>query len=169
MAANQPVARTMWRLYEPIHAITYFAPETRAATDALGLRGGWMSYFGCRAAPLGPASAALVTALFYNFHPAMVARAVPDVWGYASPDRLLTARLQAADEAMRRIFGAVIGSDSVAEAATLARTAAETTDNAGRWEPPMPPYPGPISRTWSSGRRPRCCGSTVVTATWRRC
>jgi hypothetical protein len=132
MAANQPAARTMWRLYEPIHAITYFAPETRAVTDALGLRGGWMSYFGCRAAPLGPASAALVTAVFYNFHPAMVARAVPDVWGYASLEQLLVARLEAADAAMRRIFGAAIGTEAVAEAATLARTAAEATDNAGR-------------------------------------
>jgi hypothetical protein len=132
MAATEAVPRRMWRLYEPIHAITYFAPETKAATDALGLRGGWMSYFGCRAAPLGAASAALVTATFYNFHPAMVARAVPDVWGYATPDQLLDARLSAADVAMRRIFGAAIGTKDVAEAAALARTAAETTDNAGR-------------------------------------
>jgi len=132
MAATEAAPRRMWRLYEPIHAITYFAPETKAATDALGLRGGWMSYFGCRAAPLGAASAALVTATFYNFHPAMVARAVPDVWGYAAPDQLLDARLSAADVAMRRIFGAAIGTKAVAEAATLARTAAEATDNAGR-------------------------------------
>jgi len=132
MAATEAAPRRMWRLYEPIHAITYFAPETKAATDALGLRGGWMSYFGCRAAPLGAASAALVTATFYNFHPAMVARAVPDVWGYATPDQLLDARLSAADVAMRRIFGAAIGIKDVAEAATLARTAAEATDNAGR-------------------------------------
>lgn len=132
MAGTEPAARRMWRLYEPIHAITYFAPETRAATDALGLRGGWMSYFGCRAAPLGPVGPALVTATFYNFHPAMVARAVPDVWGYASPEQLLVARLEAADAAMRRIFGPALGTDAVTEAAELARTAAEATDNAGR-------------------------------------
>jgi len=132
MAATEAAARRMWRFYEPIHAITYFAPETKAATDALGLRGGWMSYFGCRAAPLGAATAPVVTALFYNFHPAMVARAVPDVWGYATPAQLLDARLGAADVAMRRIFGTAIGSKDIAEAAVLARTAAEATDNAGR-------------------------------------
>ncbi|MCI0689134.1 MAG: hypothetical protein L0Y54_18165 [Sporichthyaceae bacterium] len=132
MAATESPARRMWRLFEPIHAITYFAPETRAATDALGLRGGWMSYFGCRAAPLGAASAGLVTATFYNFHPDMVARAVPDVWDYASPAKLLATRLEAMDAAMRRLMGAVLDSDAVAEAATLAREAAEATDLAGR-------------------------------------
>ena len=40
-------ARAVWQFGEPIHAITYFTRETRAATDALGLKGGWMSYFGC--------------------------------------------------------------------------------------------------------------------------
>ena len=46
-------ARRVWQFVEPIHAVTYFAPETRGETDELGLRGGWMCYFGCRAAPLG--------------------------------------------------------------------------------------------------------------------
>jgi len=32
---------------------TYFAPESRAAADACGLRGFWMGYFAFRAAPLG--------------------------------------------------------------------------------------------------------------------
>ena len=36
--------------------------------DALGLRGGWMSYFGCRAAPLGPAPAPVVVATFLDGH-----------------------------------------------------------------------------------------------------
>ncbi|HET6298785.1 MAG TPA: hypothetical protein VFG33_35785, partial [Kribbella sp.] len=76
-------ARRMWRVLEPYHAITYFAPDTRQATDALGLRGGWMSYFACRAAPLGPVGPELVAAVFYNFHPDMVARALPDAWSHA--------------------------------------------------------------------------------------
>src|ERR671927_282790 len=62
------MARAMWQVYEPIHALTYFAPETRAATDALGLRGGWMGYFAARAAPLGVVPAEVVVATFYNFH-----------------------------------------------------------------------------------------------------
>ena len=30
MSADQ-VARMMWTLFEPVHAVTYFAPEARAA------------------------------------------------------------------------------------------------------------------------------------------
>ncbi|TDD29449.1 hypothetical protein E1218_04415 [Kribbella turkmenica] len=121
-------ARRMWKALEPYHAITYFAPDTRRETDALGLRGGWMSYFGCRAAPLGPAGPALVAAVFYNFHPAMVARALPDAWSYASPAQLLDARLRAVDSAVRRLFPGT----SFRRAADLGRQAAELAPVAGR-------------------------------------
>src|SRR5918993_5986125 len=103
------IARRAWQRVEPLHAVTYFAPETRTATDALGLKGYWMGYFGCRAAPLGPAPAAAVTAVFHGFHPSMVARAIPDAWSYASPDRLIEARLGAVDAAYRRPLGAGLG------------------------------------------------------------
>ncbi len=49
------------------------------------LRGFWMSYFAGRAAPLGPVPAAAVTAMAYGFAPGMVARAIPDAWGFADP------------------------------------------------------------------------------------
>jgi hypothetical protein len=120
----------MWRVLEPYHAITYFAPDTRQATDALGLRGGWMSYFACRAAPLGPVGPELVTAVFYNFHPAMVARALPAAWSYASPSQLLTTRLQAVDSAVRRLL--LDPSTPVRRTAELARRAAELAPVAGR-------------------------------------
>ena len=42
---EQP-ARLVWQYGEPIHALVFFAAETRAATDELGLKGGWMSYRG---------------------------------------------------------------------------------------------------------------------------
>jgi len=126
------LARRMWRVLEPIHAVTYFATETRQATDALGLRGGWMSYFACRSAPLGAASPELVTAVFYNFHPAMVARAIPDAWSYASPEAVLDARLSAVDTALRRMLGAAVEGDDMAEAAELARRAAELASTVGR-------------------------------------
>ncbi len=121
-------ARRMWKALEPFHAITYFAPETRQATDALGLRGGWMSYFGCRAAPLGAATPELVTAVFYNFHPSMVARALPDAWSYATPAQLLDARLAAVDNAVRRLFP----DGSFDRAAEVAKRAAEVAPVAGR-------------------------------------
>ena len=123
----------MWQYGEPVHAIIYYAPETRAATDAAGLKGGWMSYFGCRAAPLGAATAPLVSALFYNFHPKMVARAIPDAWSYANPAALLDARLTAVDGAMRRLLGDdVVASPSVARAAELGAAAVAGCDMAGR-------------------------------------
>src|SRR5437660_1842811 len=90
-------ARAVWQYGEPVHAVTYYAPERRAATDALGLKGGWMSYFGCRAAPLGAVDAPVVTALFFNFSPTMVARAIPDLWQYATPAALLDARIDSMD------------------------------------------------------------------------
>jgi hypothetical protein len=129
------VARRAWQLVEPLHAVTYFAPETRAATDALGLRGGWMSYFGCRAAPLGPAPAAVVTAVFHGFHPAMVARAIPDAWRAADPEQLLEARLLAVDAAYRRLLGedgGGVGGAAVRAAAELAVAAAGAASTAGR-------------------------------------
>ena len=55
MADAAHTARSMWTLFEPIHAVTYFAPEARAALEEAGLRGFWRGYFAGRAAPLGPA------------------------------------------------------------------------------------------------------------------
>ncbi len=126
------VSRLLWRTLEPLHAVIYFAPETRAATDALGLRGGWMSYFACRAAPLGAVPPAVVTATFYGFHPTMVARAIPAAWSYASPEQLVAARQDAADAALRRLLGEHGDGPAVAEAAELARTAALAAPTAGR-------------------------------------
>jgi hypothetical protein len=127
------VSRRMWRVFEPYHAVAYFAGEVRRATDALGLKGGWMSYFGTRAAPLGAVPAEVVIALFYNFHPEMVRRAIPDAWSYASPDALLLARLEGVDQSLRRLLGAeVAAGPEIAEAAELARAAAEATGIAGR-------------------------------------
>lgn len=110
------LARRAWHALEVVHTLSYFAPETRQATDALGLKGYWMAYFGCRAAPLGGVSAATVTATFHNFHPGMVQRAVPDVWTYATPEQLIEARLAGVDAALRRLFG-----DQVAEDPTVGR------------------------------------------------
>jgi len=127
------LARAVWQFGEPVHAVIYYAPERRAATDALGLKGGWMSYFGCRAAPLGAVEAPIVTALFFNFAPPMVARAIPDAWHYASPAALLDARIDAIERALRRVLGddAVRGA-GVARAAELASAAVAGCDMTGR-------------------------------------
>jgi hypothetical protein len=85
-------AREMWRLLEPIHALSYFAPESTAALKAAGLRGYWMSYFAGRASPMGAASASIVESTFFNFAPWLVRRALPDAWTFAAPSVVLDAR-----------------------------------------------------------------------------
>ncbi len=125
-------ARKMWKALEPYHAMLYFAPEAREAYAAAGLKGYWMGYFGSRAAALGPVSANIVAATFYNFPPRMVARAIPDAWRLASPEQILAARYASADAALRRLLGDQIASSEIAEAARLARTAAEGCEVAGR-------------------------------------
>jgi hypothetical protein len=127
------IAREMWLRFETYHDVTYFTPESRAATDALGCKGGWMGYFGMRAAPLGAASPELVIATFYNFHPKKVARAVPDAWQIAAPERFLETRLSGVDSGLRRMLPAdVLAGDELAEAAGLMRDAAEHAPIAGR-------------------------------------
>jgi hypothetical protein len=97
-------ARAMWTLFEPVNAVIYFAPEARAAFEEAGLRGFWRGYFAGRAAPLGPAGAAVVTASFFNFAPAFVARAVPAVWDLITPEDALRTRLAGADAALRGLL-----------------------------------------------------------------
>jgi hypothetical protein len=126
------MARLVWQYGEPIHALAFFAPESRAATDGLGLKGGWMSYFGCRAAPLGPVPAAVVTSIFYGFHPRVVERAIPDAWSYAEPSKLIEARLSAMDAALRRVLGNAIEGNDLRRAASLAMAAVDSADFSGR-------------------------------------
>jgi hypothetical protein len=99
-------ARALWTVGEPVHAVTYFAPESHAAWAAAGLRGFWRGYFATRTAPLGAVPAPAATAVLYNFAPGMVARALPAVWDLATPDEVWAARLAGVDGALRRAWGA---------------------------------------------------------------
>jgi hypothetical protein len=125
-------ARILWQLLEPYHALVYFAPEAKPTFEEAGLKGGWMGYFASRAAAMGPVPAEVVIATFYNFHPNMVRRAIPDAWRLSTPERILEARRGVADVALRRLLGDGVASDEVSEAGTLARRAAEAADPAGR-------------------------------------
>ncbi|MGH9051367.1 MAG: SCO6745 family protein [Acidimicrobiia bacterium] len=125
-------ARELWRLAEPYHAVTYFAPEAHAAFEGAGLRGFWRGYFAGRAAPLGAVGPGVVTACFFGFHPDFVARALPSIWSIAAPDVAIEARLAGVDAAVRRIFGAHAPSGSVAEAAARLRDALAPCDASGR-------------------------------------
>src|SRR5580698_9420508 len=126
------VARRMWRVLDPLHAVTYFAPECDEEFRACGLKGFWMGYFAGRSAPMGAVAPAVATATFYNFAPRMAARALPDAWGFASPAQVLEARLAGMDRALGRIFGSDRTSSAISRAAELARRAAESVTVVGR-------------------------------------
>jgi hypothetical protein len=127
------LARRMWVRYETFHDVTYFTPESRAATDELGCKGGWMGYFGMRAAPLGAAMPDQVVSAFYNFHRSLVGRALPDAWGVATPEQFLNTRLLGADRALRRMLGDdTLAGEAIAEAAELAVRAAGFVPVEGR-------------------------------------
>ncbi|NJC73607.1 hypothetical protein HC031_28345 [Planosporangium thailandense] len=147
------VARRMWTLYEPVHAITYFTPEPLAAFQAAGLRGFWRGYFAGRAAPLGPVDAGPVVASFYNFAPAMVERALPDVWQRATPEAVLRARADGATAALARLL-ADQPAGAIAEAAELLADAARRVEPAGRVlgaaNAALPVPDEPLTRLWQA-------------------
>src|SRR5258707_13606699 len=97
-------ARSMWTLFEPIHAVTYFAPESRSAYEQAGLRGFWRGYFAGRAAPLGAAGPAGVPPSFFNFAPAFLAPALPRRWGMITPEGALRGRPAGAASGLRRVL-----------------------------------------------------------------
>ncbi len=126
------VARRMWTRFEAIHDVTYFTPEALAAYEAAGLRGYWRGYFAGRAAPLGPVDWPVVAATFYGFAPAMVRRAIPDVWSRATPEASLQARRDGATAAMERMLAeADVDLSGTGEAADLAEAAADLLSPAG--------------------------------------
>lgn len=118
---GMPWADVVWRHLEPLHALVYFAPEHRAACDRLGLTGGWMAYFASRSAPLGPVPADVVVATFYNFHPRMVRRALPDAWSHTTPHDMVATRYDAIDGVLDRVLAEHRQSDWVRSLAEWGR------------------------------------------------
>jgi len=121
----------MWSLFEPIHAALYFAPTTRSAFEAAGLRGYWRGYFAGRAAPLGAVGPGPVIATFYGFAPQMVTRALPDIWTRATPAAAIAARQVGAATALGAVL-ADIDAGVLADAARSLRAAATAVDLPGR-------------------------------------
>ncbi|MEV8001551.1 hypothetical protein AB0P10_02615 [Streptomyces parvus] len=134
MTGEPARVRQMWHLLEPLHAVLYYAPAAFEEAAALGYdtEERWASYFAWRAAPLGAVGAVEVVRTFHSFAPAMVDGYVPDGWATAAPDSVLAARLRAVDRAYRALFGDRVEGPEFAEAAALARRAAEA---AGRDAP----------------------------------
>lgn len=134
MTDHPTLARQTWHQLEPVHAALYFAPQVAQEARALGYdtTERWPSYFALRAAPLGPVAAEPVVAAFYSFSPRTVAEHVPGAWRTAAPADVLAARTRGMDRALREMLGDRLDAPGIAEAAALARTAAEAVDLPGR-------------------------------------
>ncbi|MFF2629171.1 hypothetical protein ACFVUN_25790 [Kitasatospora griseola] len=146
-------ARALWWLFEPVHALTYFSPEARAAYEAAGLRGYWRGYFGGRSAPLGAVEAAPVVAAFFNFAPQMVGRALPEIWGRATPEQALQARVEGATGALGRVL-AEVKPNLIDRSVELLERAVEGLDCAGRVlaaaNAALPAQGGRLARLWQA-------------------
>nr|WP_229847643.1 hypothetical protein [Kitasatospora griseola] len=140
-------------MFEPVHALTYFSPEARAAYEAAGLRGYWRGYFGGRSAPLGAVEAAPVVAAFFNFAPKMVERALPEIWGRAMPEQALQARVEGATGALGRVL-AEVKPNLIDRSVELLERAVEGLDCAGRVlaaaNAALPAQDGRLARLWQA-------------------
>ncbi|MGW7378857.1 SCO6745 family protein [Streptomyces sp. NPDC054794] len=126
--------RALWHLLEPLHAVLYYAPEVFEEASALGYgtEDRWPAYFPFRAAPLGAVGGERVASAFYSFAPRMVAEHSDRAWTVAGPEAVLRARLRGIDRTYRSILGDRVDSPELAEAAALARRAAQAANTAGR-------------------------------------
>ena len=126
------ISRAMFQVYEPIVLTGYDAPELQTICNQLGLNEHRMSYYAVRAAALGPVSAEVVSAAFYHHTLEMVSPAIPLAWSIASPKRIIDARFEAVDQALRRLLPGQIESAEIAEALELVREAVIGCSIAGR-------------------------------------
>ncbi len=118
-------ARRTWRSLEAVHGMIYFTPDAPPRYEAAGVTHHRSGYFGSRAAAMGPVSAEVVIATFYNFHPRLVRRSMDGLWNHTTPDALLAARLAAVDDSLSRAFGPeLMTSQRLAVGADVLRSAA---------------------------------------------
>ncbi|OBK28609.1 hypothetical protein A5634_20095 [Mycobacterium asiaticum] len=152
MQRTPELARQFYNRFEPIHAVTYFAPEVRSTLDNLGYRGFWMGYFAARSAPLGRVAPEVVAAVFYNFALARVAKSIPAAWEIAGPAQALQARLDSAVAALHRC--GVTADENVSVAAQLAYRAVQHTPVDGRTlfaaNMALPVPPDPLAALWQA-------------------
>jgi hypothetical protein len=154
MEDSAATARRMWTLFEPVHVVSYFAPEALQAFEQAGLRGFWRGYFAGRTAPLGAADAPIVIATYGNFAPSFVRRAVPSVWDLITPARALAVREAGAVAAIHRLLSVSEreAPESLRAAADLLLAVTEGLDTAGRPlggpNAALPVPANPVARLW---------------------
>ena len=113
------------------HAFVYFAPEAAEEYAAVGVQGR-SGYFASRSAPLGPVSAEVVTATFYNFSPDLVRSAIDGVWDLVSPEEVQRARWRAVMQILDATVADAMTDAEVAEAVDVVESCVAALSYAGR-------------------------------------
>ena len=106
VTVNAALCRAVEQRFVPLWLTTVFAPDVSHAFDELGV-GPAERYFATRVAPLGPVSASVVVATFFNFSPAAVSGSIPAVWERFTPRQLLDAQLGGVHRKLSRALVAV--------------------------------------------------------------
>ena len=113
------------------HAFVYFASEAVEEYTAAGARGP-SGYFASRSAPLGPVSAEVVTATFYNFSPDLVRSAIDGTWEVVSPEEMQRARWRAVKRILDSTVADAVTDVNVSEAIDIAESCVAGLSYAGR-------------------------------------
>ncbi len=113
------------------HAFVYFAPEAVEEYMTVGARGP-SGYFASRSAPLGPVSAEVVTATFYNFSPDLVRSAIDGTWEIVSPEEMQRARWRAVKRILDSTVADAVTDVNVSEAIDIAESCVAGLSYAGR-------------------------------------
>jgi hypothetical protein len=169
VAPGRVSARQLWVVLESVHAVTYFAPICRLARREAGLPGFWAGYFAARAAPLGAVEAGPVVAAFFNFHPAMVHRAIPSSWDVVDPGQLVVDRAVAAARALAELCPSDVVTEMAAARPAL-RSVAARGGGEGRVMAGANRALG-LGTTLSEGLRQRGLGrvETELAEVWQLC
>lgn len=136
------IARIAYTAFEPFHITAYFNPLLKSAGEDTGLDGhAW--YAGSRAQPLGPTSASVVAAAFYNFNPALIGRVWP-LAVQAGLDRIAEVRWSILDRVLGDALGPLATEPKLVEVGDRLRDIGDTAVFAGRT----------LSSAWHSSERP---------------
>ena len=118
---DRSVAQRLHQVIQPVHSFIYFAPEAASEYAALGhTQAG--EYFAGRGAALGPVSAEVITATFFNFCPRTVSAGTPPSWTREDTDAVQQARYRAVRAASDRLAPGAVSDAEIAEATEICRT-----------------------------------------------
>ncbi len=151
--------RRLGRTVEPIHTVAYYSPEIYGFNDN-GFKGWWHAYFAYRSAPMGAVSAATVTAVFYNFAPRMVERAVPGCWDIMAPDAVRARQIELTTASMQRALHDYPNPDEIRAAASALLAFASQLPKGAR-----PLYAAWASEPWPS----QSTGGGDIMDLWHGC